>query len=128
VTQDGVFGLFRGLTPRLGSSLTFNLASRYFDEQLAKHAKICPEEASVEDTWEDGLKKTAQKIAHKSLAESAAVIVSYPLNVLAIRSMAQFISREDAYESLIGGILEIKDEEGWKGFLLASSQNSWVSS
>ena len=30
--------------------------------------------------------------------------------------MAQFISREDAYESLIGGVLEIKDEEGWKGF------------
>jgi len=116
VTQDGVFGLFRGLTPRLGSSLTFNLASRYFDEQLAKHAKICPEEASVEGSWEDGLKKTAKKIAHKSLAESAAIIVSYPLNVLAIRSMAQFISREDAYESLIGGILEIKDEEGWKGF------------
>ena len=30
--------------------------------------------------------------------------------------MAQFISREDAYESFIGGILEIKDEEGIKGF------------
>ena len=64
VAQDGIFGLFRGLTPRFGSDLSYTLARRFFDKQLTKHAQICPESASIEDTWKDGLKKTAQKITH----------------------------------------------------------------
>lgn len=116
VKQDGFCGLFRGLTPRLGSSLTFSLANRFIGDQLSKHANICPEEATVEDSWEEGFKKVGQKIVHKSIVESLAVVLSYPLNVLAIRSMAQFISREDAYDSLIGGTEEIFTQEGWSGF------------
>lgn len=115
-SMDGFFGLFRGLTPRLGSCLTYNITSRILEEQLAKHVNLCPEEADVNESWEAGFVKTGQKIAQKSLAETGAIIISHPLHVLAIRSMAQFISREEAYDSLIGGILEIKDEEGIKGF------------
>lgn len=115
-SMDGFFGLFRGLTPRLGSCLTYNLSSRILEEQLVKHVNLCPSEVDVNESWEAGFQKTGRKIVQKSLAETGAIIISHPLHVLAIRSMAQFISREEAYDSLIGGILEIKDEEGVKGF------------
>jgi len=104
------------INSKIGIKSYFTLANRFINDQFSKHVNICPEEATVEDSWEEGFKKVGQKIVHKSIVESLAVVLSYPLNVLAIRSMAQFISREDAYDSLIGGTEEILTQEGWSGF------------
>jgi len=115
--QDGCYGLFRGLSPRLTSTFMYNYSRKFMDEQLATCEKLQSEEPSPKDTWEDGMHKVGKKIMKNSLAESAAILISHPFQVLAVRSMAQFISREEAYESIIGGFLEIKDtQEGIAGF------------
>lgn len=115
--QDGSWGLFRGLTPRLTSTFIYNYSKKFMDEQVVKIPELQCDEPVCKDSWDDGMKKVGTKIIRNSIAEAAAIIVSHPFQVLAIRSMAQFISREDAYESLIGGIIEIKDNnEGLSGF------------
>ena len=55
----------------------FNLANRFINDQFSKHVNICPEEATAEDSWEEGFKKVGQKIVHKSIVESLAVVLSY---------------------------------------------------
>lgn len=115
--NDGAYGLFRGLTPRLASTFMYNYTRKFMDDVVANCEQLKSEEASPSDSWDDGMKKVGQKVLRESIAETLAILISHPFQVLAVRSMAQFISREDAYESLIGGILEIKDsQEGVAGF------------
>jgi len=114
---DGAYGLFRGLTPRLTSTFMYNYARKFMDKTVANCEQLKSEEPSPSDNWDDGMRKVGQKVLRDSIAETLALLVAYPFHVLAVRSMAQFISREDAYESIVGGILEIKDsQEGVSGF------------
>jgi len=115
--QDGVFGLWRGVTPRLTSSLIFNFTRQFTETTLsAKLPDLSPCPATEKEDWSSGYQLVARSCIQKSIAETIAVLASHPFQVLAVRSMAQFISRETAYDNLLSSIIEIKDNEGLSGF------------
>lgn len=63
------------------------------------------------------IKRTSQE----SLAYAAAITAAQPFRVISIRMMAQFIGRETKYNSVLGSLVDIYNEEGlsglWSGLL-----------
>lgn len=116
VRQDGFFGIWRGFTPRLGSSIIFNLARKNVSSALDKVLPFDKQEATENDEPVDALLKLSKKCVRFSLYEAIAIAIAHPLYVLSVRSMAQFITRQEAYNSWLSSVLEIYDNEGITGF------------
>jgi len=118
--RDGLLGLWRGVTPKMLSLAVAHLASDKFNQMYPPEPELKEEEEeamSMEDKQERFVKMTLRDIACKMTC----VIVSQPLHVLAVRSMAEFVGGEDKFSGgltagLYGGCVSIVQENGILGF------------
>uniref|UniRef100_UPI00358F6420 mitochondrial carrier homolog 2-like n=1 Tax=Myxine glutinosa TaxID=7769 RepID=UPI00358F6420 len=127
--QDGQFGLFRGLTPRLCSALlalfTHHKVLKAYTEE--EHLLEDEEEESTEEAFHPPVmqakaSKTMNDViretSHEMAARCAATVISYPFHVITVRCMVQFIGKEIKYSGLFGSFGTIYREEGLKGFFV----------
>ena len=56
-----------------------------------------------------------EEIKRESALKVTCVLVTQPFTVVAVRTMAQFVGKEDKYTGVFGGITEILNENGIVG-------------
>ncbi|GIY90093.1 hypothetical protein CDAR_231741 [Caerostris darwini] len=114
---NGFWGLYTGLGPRLTTNFlslsTYLIACErlpnYCDEELLKK----PES---ELTDEQKLLVNAHAMVKTSAARVIAIIISHPFHVITIRTIAQFVGKEEKYCGIFGSLAEIYCSEGISGF------------
>lgn len=117
--RDGFTGLWRGVTPKICSNALQHFAQQKFNE-------LYPPEDELEELTMDALteEQKRDRFIRSTLREIACkitcVVVSQPLQVLAVRSMAEFIGGENKMSGLISGFVNgfvsIFNENGVFGF------------
>ncbi|KAK2175794.1 hypothetical protein NP493_707g01044 [Ridgeia piscesae] len=124
---DGFVGMYRGLFPRLicGAVGSFVTNSCQVKLRTCKCLSTGKEGAEGEDTEEeeeeeeDGMKKMLKQTTVEMLSRCAGVIASHPFHVIMVRSMAQFVGRETAYDTVLSSVREIYNKDGVLGFFVA---------
>lgn len=112
---EGVSGLYRGL----GLKIMSHTVSTYV---YARTRRLMNEADETKDLVkkdnEKGLNYLFQLTSKKITARIWAVILSHPLHVMCLRSMAQFVGGETRYSSwnVFKNALEIYNYEGIQGF------------
>eukprot|EP00795_Rhopilema_esculentum_P005104 gene5104-222_t len=135
--DDGFSGLYRGLVPRVlhnfvSSSVTNAVCSRF---QSAEEQSSDSEETDEE--YEPPAIKTQSEFLIEtlqlSIGKAAGVVISYPLHLISVRTMVQFVGKETQYNNLFSSVREIYQEEGIGGFfsglvpqLLGEMLSFWV--
>jgi len=118
--REGVLGLYTGLTPRLVNMGVVTYVSEAF-------AAWWPDsEKSDNVDWsalsdEEARDRLLRQLKRDSCLKVALVFVTQPLQVVAVRTMAQFIGGETTYNGILAPFKEIFNENGlfgfWSGFL-----------
>ncbi|XP_045147641.1 LOW QUALITY PROTEIN: mitochondrial carrier homolog 2-like [Echinops telfairi] len=125
---DGKCGLFTGLTPRLCSGVLGTV----IHGKVLQHYQDCdkPEEISSGNVQKDAsssFDRVIKETTGEMMARSAATLITHPFNVITLRSMVQFISRESKYCGLGDSIVTIYREEGILRFFAGVSTMSEMS-
>ncbi|RDD45784.1 Mitochondrial carrier-like protein 2 [Trichoplax sp. H2] len=130
---DGFFGMYKGLAPRIIQSIISSNVNASVLKVIRGEKSQDEEEENVPQTAAEEIKVFAIKTSEQCLASMAAVTVSYPLHVISVRMMAQFVGQENVYRGVISSISEIYREEGFKGFfsgfvprLVAEFMSVWL--
>ncbi|CAK8697379.1 unnamed protein product [Clavelina lepadiformis] len=110
--RDGYAGLYRGLMPRILANVTTSLSYTYVSHTL----KPKEDKDSCSSEEEPNFSEVCTKTSQEMMARCAAVIISQPLHVIAIRTMAQFVGHEEIYNNIYSSVVEIYHEEGILGF------------
>ena len=66
-------------------------------------------------TDEELQQRLAEQIKRDSALQVTVVLATQPFTVLAVRSMAQFVGKEDKYRGILGSISEVLNENGILG-------------
>ncbi|XP_042905350.1 mitochondrial carrier homolog 2 [Parasteatoda tepidariorum] len=115
---DGVFGLYRGLFPKLCTNFvsmsTYIIA--YEKVPSLDSNKQLQQISESELTDEQKLALFAHELMKSTVARTASIIVSHPFYIITLRSMAQFVGRETKYSGIFGSLREIFNEDGILGF------------
>ncbi|XP_071826027.1 mitochondrial carrier homolog 2-like [Apostichopus japonicus] len=114
---DGFFGLYRGVGARIFASVSGNLVARITSQKLEEHF---PSQESENTESKKGAKLTTNEFLTESakltVSHCCAAVVSHPFQVIAVRSMVQFIGREIKYNGFIAPFREVYNENGIMGF------------
>jgi len=130
--QDGFLGLYRGLGPKICSTIikgmVFQRANEAFaltfctDPASKKKEKVktdYEDEQDSEDEAQDSEETASEfflRVAQSLSATTASIVISQPFHVIAVRTMAQFIGGETKYMGIFGSAQEIYQESGISGF------------
>lgn len=114
--QDGFLGLYRGLGPSIVSGVLQIVVTRKVNEKLAITEKKSEEGDDESEDEEDNIIKFFREMGVEMIGRVSGIIASQPFRVIMIRSMAQFIGREETYSNSFHGISEIYRKEGILGF------------
>ena len=113
-----MLGLYRGVIPKIVGGLVGNATSTKVTNHLKEYMKET-EEAMSEKNQDDVvfmaemyLFKTAQEVSARCMG----IIVSQPFHVIMLRSMAQFIGKEEIYAGIFSSTKEIYNHDGILGF------------
>ncbi|XP_052809067.1 mitochondrial carrier homolog 2-like [Mya arenaria] len=109
---EGFFGLYTGLLPRLIGGHLGNFVQQTVLAELKKDDAV-DEEEQTQENW---IKVVIIQAGKESFARCVGVVASQPFHVLMIRQMAQFVGGETQYNGLFGGLKEIYNQDGFKGF------------
>uniref|UniRef100_A0A7N5ZRZ6 Mitochondrial carrier 1 n=1 Tax=Anabas testudineus TaxID=64144 RepID=A0A7N5ZRZ6_ANATE len=96
VKVDGKTGLFRGLSPRIASSVISTVVRACI--------RLCLENVSSFQTTQEMIIQCLSRVA------------THPFHVMSVRCMAQFVGREVKYGGIFSCIIKIFKEEGVAGF------------
>ncbi|XP_065668880.1 mitochondrial carrier homolog 2 isoform X2 [Hydra vulgaris] len=107
---DGWFGLYRGLGARIAHNIVNSSVKNSISNTLTEQEK---DKSKVS---EKSLQTFLKEVGNEAVAKSAGLFVSYPLQLISIRMMVQFVGRETEYRSLFSSFKEIYKEEGILGF------------
>lgn len=129
--QDGFFGLYRGLGPKMCATIIKGMAFQQAAELFMVHVEGKPkkirkvkdpyqeeeEEEEDQDTADDADVSTfLLSLMRNVTATSASIVASQPFHVIAVRTMAQFIGQEQKYTGIFASANEIYEESGVSGF------------
>jgi len=131
--QDGFLGLYRGLGPKICSTIVKGMAFQRANEAFTltfctdsvskKKEKLKTGYSEDEDDSEDEAQDSEEsasefflRVAQSLSATTASIVVSQPFHVIAVRTMAQFIGGEEKYKGIFGSAQEIYQESGISGF------------
>ena len=108
-----MFGLYRGLVPRLLEHAVGTLAGDYALSRipLDRRIDLDPHACTVADY---ALFK-AKEGARLCVARAVAVVASHPLHVIGLRAIVQFVGRETIYDSIPSAVMEIISRDGVPG-------------
>lgn len=130
--MDGQFGYFRGVKYKIASTLIYNFV--YInsndlvkslcesDEEEEKKKKEEGDESgsrrrAVKKTLsKEKLKETFDALMRETFCKFLSLAAAYPMQLLVVRSCAQFIGRETVYDSFRSGIRDIYTNSGISGF------------
>ncbi|KAL7985243.1 hypothetical protein Chor_003813, partial [Crotalus horridus] len=94
VEVDGKMGLFRGLSPRIITSVLSTINR----EQMKKAFPLEDlEHVSNKDDMKTSLRKVTKETCHEMTMQCVSRIISHPLHVISMRCMVQFVGREVKY-------------------------------
>jgi len=113
---DGITGLYRGLMPKLCTNLLSGFTYRVIIERLPN---LDPEDFQKNPyalTNEQKLSIFVHGLARETAARCIQIVVSHPFHIITIRTMAQFVGREEKYGGLFGSLREIFQQDGILGF------------
>jgi len=121
--KEGLSGLWRGCSPRLSSLLVQYYAAEKFDELYPPELELTESEEE-KLTEEQRLKRFGRETARCLANRTLCVILSQPLQVIAVRAIAEFIGGEDKYTGdwtggIVSGIISSIKDNGilslWSG-------------
>ncbi|XP_063986871.1 mitochondrial carrier homolog 2-like [Diachasmimorpha longicaudata] len=118
---DGFSGCYRGLVPKLCADAVSTVAVEKFMES-EYFLKYFPERDTRKEEIIDDLPEPERRDAYvKTLAKDIVcriigVIASHPLDVIALRTMAQFVGGETKYNGIFGSLKEVYRENGLFGY------------
>lgn len=133
---DGFCGLYRGLGPKLVGSIVSGFVYSDVMKRMPSlgATKKCnnvkksqedddPEEDEDDENEEEmsdeeRFLRFMQDTIKETAARCAAVFVSHPFHVITIRTMAQFVGREEHYRGLFPSVIHIYREEGIRGYFV----------
>ncbi|XP_076245757.1 mitochondrial carrier homolog 2 isoform X1 [Calliopsis andreniformis] len=113
---DGFSGCYRGLIPKLCaftvSTVAFKKTSKCikFSDKSNKEVNEYPSKESSR------IKKSIYEFVRDLISKMIAIIVSHPLDVIALRMMAQFVGGETKYNGLFRSFVEVYKENGIQGY------------
>lgn len=111
---DGLYGCYRGLSPKLLGNIVSTHLSEHIADKLGM-AKVDEEEKENMDE-EEYTKRFETQLKRSVVVHAAGAVISSPFHVISIRMMAQFVGRETKYTSIFGSIVQIYKDEGIMGF------------
>jgi len=109
---DGIGGCYRGLAPNIMSKVVGGLVCQRVGEEIKVENEEAPEESLTEDQILTRLIRLTYK---ESVSRAVGIIVSHPLHVIALRTMAEFVGREGVYKSVLSSFALIIKQEGVLG-------------
>lgn len=128
--QDGFQGMFRGLTYKV----LYTLINGYVHVNLTEVVKQIEEEKAAKNADGAGnesdegavaagryftverIRKLMDKLLRETLCNFVSLTVSYPFQLMVIRSCAQFVGREAIYDGIGGAVSDIYANGGVAGF------------
>jgi len=114
---DGWSGLYRGLLPRVYSSMIGTLVNNTVLQAIStKGDALVPIVNRENKTKREELVEFAQETCMQTVAKCSALVISHPFYVISVRMMVQFVGKETIYSGLRASIREIWDNEGIAGF------------
>ncbi|CAL4127021.1 unnamed protein product, partial [Meganyctiphanes norvegica] len=113
--KDGLWGCYRGLTPKLAANIVSGVAFQRVTEKIK--FKDLDGEVAVEDlTPKQETQRFLQNTARESAGRAAAILVSQPFHVIAVRCMAEFVGGDEKYTGVVSSVTVIYQDNGIKGF------------
>ena len=109
---DGWFGLYRGVGPRVVHNIVNTSICNAVSHNIKEMQKVEDDAAPPPDSVQQFIRDTG----NAAVSRAAGVLVSYPLHMISVRMMVQFIGREVHYQSIWSSMKEIYQEEGILGF------------
>lgn len=113
---DGFTGCYRGLIPKLCA----NTVSAVAFKKTAKSIKFKDEpnkeiyDGDLEES--ERRKKCIYEFIRDLISRMIGIIISHPLEVIAVRIMAQFVGGETKYNGLFRSFVEVYKENGIMGY------------
>lgn len=113
---DGFTGCYRGLIPKL-CSYTVSAVAFEKTAKLVKFDKEPSKEICYADLDESQRrKKCIYELIRDLISRIVGIIISHPLDVIAVRMMAQFVGGETKYNGLFRSFVEVYKENGITGY------------
>lgn len=110
---DGFVGCYRGLAPKLSANIVSGLVFQRVTEAI-------PVENDAEDSEDlsphERNVRFVRRTGRDTAGRVAAIIVSQPLHVIAVRTMAEFVGQDGHYTGVISSVVVIYKEDGILGF------------
>lgn len=114
---DGFTGLYRGLTAKLCTNLLSGFAYRFVIERLPNlDSDELLEKPEAELTTDQKISIFVHGLIKETAARCVQIVISHPLHIITIRTMAQFVGREETYSGIFGSLKEIFVTDGILGF------------
>uniref|UniRef100_A0A1A8BTM2 Mitochondrial carrier 1 n=1 Tax=Nothobranchius kadleci TaxID=1051664 RepID=A0A1A8BTM2_NOTKA len=107
VRVDGRTGLFRGLSPRIVSSIISTVV-----RGKVKQVELQSKKADQQNS----LRRVFRETSHEMIIQCLSRLVTHPFHVMSVRCMAQFVGRETKYGGVFSCFFKILKEEGVTGF------------
>ncbi|KAK3861313.1 hypothetical protein Pcinc_032693 [Petrolisthes cinctipes] len=114
-SQDGLWGCYRGLTPKLAANIVSGVAFQKVTESI-KFKELDGEVVVEELTIKERTQRFLQNTSRESAGRTAAILASQPFHVIAVRCMAEFVGSEEKYTGVFTAVGIIYREQGIKGF------------
>ncbi|XP_029012941.1 mitochondrial carrier homolog 1-like isoform X1 [Betta splendens] len=108
VKVDGKTGLFRGLSPRIASSVLSTVVRGKVRQQMERQSK--------KDDPQTSLRKVVKETTQEMIIQCLSRVATHPFHVMSVRCMAQFVGREVKYGGMFTCIIRMFKEEGVAGF------------
>ena len=135
-TMDGQFGYFRGLKYKLANTLIYNFVYINLSDIVKNWADNSEPEVESEGKTPgapdanqpvatkqvksafsaEKLRETFDLLMRETFCKFVSLAAAYPMQLLVVRSCAQFIGRETVYDSFRSGIRDIYQNSGISGF------------
>lgn len=110
--QDGLRGLFRGASARFAHVAVDHVAREVVRSALRP---IINPPGTKKSANKGEVVSLAHNLAFDVICSSAALVVSYPLQVISLRLVAQHVNNETVYTNVLQGLVRIAREEGVQG-------------
>ncbi|KAK0096258.1 hypothetical protein PV326_005972 [Microctonus aethiopoides] len=118
---DGFTGCYRGLVPKLCAYTVSTVTNEKISESFL-FTEIFPDMRRNKDEDVDDLPDEQRIAVYKRefikdvICKIVSIIVSHPLDVITLRTMAQFIGGETKYNGVIHSLVEVYRENGFMGY------------
>lgn len=115
--RDGFWGLYRGSTARVVCHLVSGATFHQVTSRITFQEEHRLRRKREEDLTEDELRKLFMMATLRDLGgRLACIILTHPLTVVKIRSIAQFIGQETQHSGVLSSLRAIYQENGVLGF------------